>query len=72
VLSPLKQQSVGRHVTILEHIVLILRANQLNNVYIAHKQQVFALIRKRLERTIYRTRGEQAKHNATDAVYLLH
>jgi len=49
---------VGRHVTILRHIVLILPVNQLNDVYLAEKQQVFALIRNGLEPSIYRTRGE--------------
>ena len=63
---------MGRHVTILGHKVLILPVIQLNDVYLAEKQQVFALIRKGLEPSIYRTRGEKAKHNATYAVYSLH
>jgi hypothetical protein len=44
---------VGRHVIILGHLVLLLPVNQLSDVYLAEKQQVFALIRNGLEPSIY-------------------
>jgi hypothetical protein len=54
--SSLKQQSVGRHVPPLGHIILI------------PSQTDFGLTQPRLETTIYHTRGEHANHYATDAV----
>ena len=75
--SSLKQQSAGRHVAPLAHIILIpsqpvfalspkccvLSGEATNTNFI-----VYGLIRPGLEPTIYRTRGEHANHYATDVV----
>ena len=74
--SSLKQQSMGRHVAPLKHIILIpnqpvfalspeccmLSGEATNTNFI-----VFDLTRPVFEPTIYRTRGEHANHYATDA-----
>ena len=74
--SPLKQQSAGRHVAPLWHIILItsqpvfalspeccvLNGEATNTNFI-----VFGLTQPGLEPAIYRT-GEHANHYATDAV----
>ena len=54
--SSLKQQSAGRHVAPLRHIILI------------PSQQVFGLTRLGLQPMIYHTGGEHANHYTTDAV----
>ena len=78
--SLLKQQSVGRHVSPLRHIIQILsqpvfahtpqygllRKEEANNKFII----VFGLILAELRTTIYRTGGEHAKHSITDAVLI--
>jgi hypothetical protein len=75
--SSLKQQSAGREVAPLEHIILIpsqplfalppeccvLSGEATNTNFI-----VFDMTRPRLGPTVYRTRGEQANHYATDEV----
>jgi hypothetical protein len=75
--SSLKQQSAGRHVAPLGHIILIpsqpvfalsplccaLSGEATNTNFI-----VFGLNRPGLEPTIYHTRGKHANHYATDAV----
>ena len=75
--SSLKQQSAGRHVAPLGHIILIpsqpvfalspeccvLSGEARNTNCIA-----FGLTRPGLEPAIYRTRGEHANHYATDVV----
>ena len=75
--SWLKQQSAGRHVAPVGHIILIpsqpvfalspwccmLSGKATNFNFI-----VFGLTRPGIEPTIYRTRGEHANHYATDAV----
>jgi hypothetical protein len=77
--SSLKQQSAGRHVAPLGHIILILSqpvfalspyccvlsGEATNTNFI-----VFGLIRLGLEPMIYRTRGEHANHYPTDAVLM--
>ena len=76
--SSLKQQSPGRHVAPLGHIILIpsqpvcilipyscvLSGEATNTNFI-----VFGLTRPGVEPTIYHTRGEHANHYTTDAVY---
>ena len=76
--SSLKQQSAGRHVAPLGHIILIpsqpvfalspyccvLSGEATNTNFI-----IFGLTRPGLEPTIYRTRGEHANHYATDTVF---
>ena len=75
--SSLKQQSAGRHVAPLRHIILIssqpvfdispwccvLSGEATNTNFI-----VFGLTQPGLEPTIYRTRGEHANHYATNTV----
>jgi hypothetical protein len=75
--SSLKQQSAGRHVAPLEHIILIsskpvfaispcvLSGEATNTNFI-----VFGLTRPGLEHTFYSTRGKHANHYATDAVQM--
>ena len=78
--SLLKQQSAGRHVSPLRHIIQILsqpvfpptpqygllRKEQANNNIII----VFGLILAELRTTIYHTGGEHADHSITDAVLI--
>jgi hypothetical protein len=75
--SSLKQQSAGRHVAPLRHIILILsqpvfalspECCVLSGEATNTNFKVFGLTRPGLESTIYRTRGEHANHYATDAV----
>ena len=77
--SSLKQQSMGRRVAPLGHIILIprepvfalspyccmLSGEATNTNFI-----VFGLTQLRLEPMIYRTRGESANHYATDEVQI--
>ena len=75
--SSLKQQSVGRHVAPLGHIILIPSqpvfalssyccglSDEATNTNVI----VFGLTKPGLKQTIYRTRGEHGNHYATDAV----
>ena len=65
--SSLKQQSAGRHVAPLGHIILILSqpvcGEATNSNFI-----VFGLTRPGLEPTMYCTRGEHIDHYATNAI----
>ena len=78
--SSLKQQSAGRHVAPLGHIILILSQPVfalIPSCFILSEEAthtnfiVFGLTRPEHEPTIYRTRGEHANHYTTDAVCLL-
>jgi hypothetical protein len=73
--SSLKQQSAGRHVTQLGHIILVL--NQpvivLSPCVISGEAAdtnfiVFFMTTSALDSTIYRTRAEHANHYTTDTV----
>ena len=75
--SSLKQQSAGKHVAPLGHIIRIPSQPLLfllNAACLTEKQivpiLVFGLTRPRLEPTIYHTRGEHPNHYATNAVDL--
>ena len=65
--NSLKQQSTGRHIAPLGHIILILSQpvcrEATNSNFI-----VFGLTRPGLEPTMYSTRGEHVNHYATDAI----
>ena len=67
--SSLKQQSAGRHVAPLWHIILIpsqpVFALSLSRAATNTNFIVFGLTWRDLEPTIYRTRGEHANHYAT-------
>ena len=79
--SSLKQQSTGRHVSPLAHIILIpsqsvfdifpyccvLRSEAANNLFI-----VFGINRLGLKPTIYRTGNEQANHYTTGVLFICH
>jgi len=75
--SSLKQQSAGRHVVPLWHIILIPRQPVfvltpycclLNGEAANTNLIVFSLTRPSLEPTIYHTQGEYPNHCTTDAV----
>jgi hypothetical protein len=72
----MKQQSAGRHIAPLGHIILI-PSQPIFLLYaacFAEKKQIpiffsFGLTRLGLELAIYRTRGEHSNHYTTDAVF---
>ena len=75
--SSLKQQSAGRHVAPLWHIILILSQTvfalysqccMLSREAINTNFIVFGLMRQRFKPTIYDTQGQHANHYTTDAV----
>ena len=63
--NSLKQQSEGRHVALLGHIILI-QSCVLSGEATNTNCIVFGLTRTGLEPTLYRTLGEHANHYATD------
>ena len=67
--NSLKQQSVGRHVAVLGHIILI-QSQPVCSFSLITNFIVFGFTWSRLEPTIYRTWGEHDNHYATDAVPL--
>ena len=74
----MKQQSAGRHVATLEHIILIpskpvFALSSYSCLFSGEATTtnfiVFGgLTRPGLEPTVYRIRGENGKHNVTDAI----
>ena len=76
--SSLKQQSAGRHVAPLKHIILIPVNPSLlffiKSICLAENQKyqliVFGLTRPCLEPTIYQNQGKHANHITTDVVYI--
>jgi len=75
--NSLKQQSAGRHVALLGHIILILSQSEFGlspyRCVLSGEARranfiVFGLIRSGLEPTNYRTRGEQANNYTKNAV----
>ena len=70
----LKQQSAGRHIAPLGHIILIPRQPvftlfSLMLCEATHTNFIFfGLTQPGIEPTIYRTRGERTNHYATDAI----
>ena len=66
--SSLKQQSTGRHVAPLGHIILILNQSVFSGEATNSNFIIFGLTRSGLEPTMYCTRGEHVDHYTTDAI----